>query len=396
MTSSAKKITITAQLFLLIFSSSLYAQNIISGQIIDSATKSPIPFSLIQLAIEKTTNVSNVEGNFNLNITNKSLNDTLVVSSLGYQTSRISAEKALKIKNLKIYLTPSAIILPEVTVKPIVVTELLNNAIRTSAAKFQSPIIIEGYYREVVKTDTSISKYADGLISYYLQRDKKNQTDVTTKIKQSRVKEIKLADEDKFDGLESKIPISKLAEFINPATANVLDSNNFKYYDYQLGEIYSPTNIYIIKFKPKPNINLALYEGVIQIDKASDLISGTDYRFSPTPNFRVIKSISMLGIKISLTNKRTIVKYKLENGNYYPAHIFVNGGLTIESKKLNQTNEFRSEFITTKYSAWNAEKPNEVFKRKYLFQNGNSYTSKFWELLNNNPNTAEELDFLKQ
>lgn len=387
--------TLIIGLCYIFFSLQTMAQTIVKGQIIDSLSQSPVPFALIGIKSANTSGVSNTEGYFNININNNSIKDTLFISSLGYQTVKFPLSKVIAQHEFKINLSPSVISLPEVTVKPIIITELLNTAIKTSSAKFQSPVLLKGYYREVVKTDSSITKYADGLTRFYLQRDKKNKTDVSTKIEQSRVKEIKLEDEDKYDGLESKIPIVRLAEFIDPMNVSVLDSNNFKYYDYQLGEVNS-ANMYAVTFKPKANTNLPLYEGTILIDKATDLILGLDYKFSPTMNFKVIKSITLLGIKMSITNRRTIAKYKLEKGNYYPLYIFVKGAVSFESKKFNQTNEFRSELITSNYQSWDGNGPEGLFKKKYLYQNGNSYQSKFWESVNTNPNTVQEIDFLNR
>lgn len=384
------------QILTFLFSANLYSQTKIRGQVFDKATLNTIPFSLIQLSDVKTNNVTNEEGVFNFNISKEDISDTLFIKCLGYTTYKIAVKEILKDSTQKFYLLSGAINLSEVTVKPINIEEILNNSARISSAYFNGPVRLKGYYRELVKRDSFISKYADGSVDFYLQPNKKNSADISIKINQSRVKELKLEDDDKYDGFDNKISMALLAEYIQPSIASVLDSNNFKYYKYNLKEVSGADNIYIISFIPKLANNQPLYEGTIIIDKETNLIMSLDYKFSPTQNFEVIKKISMLGISLIFANTRTIVKFKLESGKYYPVYIYKNGGWNIQSKKVNQTNEFRSEFITSDYNDGIIIKPNELFKKKYLYQNGNHYENNFWESLKISPNTMQETEFLKQ
>lgn len=379
---------------IIFFNLNLFSQSTLIGQVLDQKSFNAIPFSLIRLSKINIQSISNEDGFFSFNIVDLNLDDTITVSSLGYSTKKFTIAEMLKNRTNKFYLLETPINLSEVSVQPINVVSLLNNATKVSSFKFQLPILLNGYYREVVKTDTSISKYADGLISYYLQRDKKTKVEVLTKINQSRLKEINLDDDDRFDGLESKIPVSKLAEFIEPISASILDSNNFKYYDYQIQEVNEGT-IYVIKFKPKPNTNTPLYQGVIEIDKMTNFILSIEYKFSPTPNFKVLKNVTILGMSVSITDITTIVKYNLENENYFPIYVYKRINFSTNFKKISQTNEVKSEFITVDFKNEGIVKPIELFKKKYLYQNGNKFTYNFWEYLNINPNSKQINNFLK-
>jgi len=85
----------------------------------------------------------------------------------------------------------------------------------------------------------------------------------------------------------------------------------------------------------------------------------------------------------------------MEKDSYYPAYVFVSGKIVTESKKLNQTNEFKSEFIASKYANEGQTSPKDLFGKKYLYQNGSRFSVEFWKLMNINPNTLQEAHFLQ-
>ncbi|OAQ41549.1 hypothetical protein A5893_00075 [Pedobacter psychrophilus] len=382
-------------LFLIgVVSTDCFAQQKISGQILDSLNSKPIAYAVIQ--VSKNTVISNSEGNFELNI-KEDKNDSLILSCFGYQLKKYSFKELSK-QNQKFYLSPQSIILIEVTVKPITIKELLILATKTSSEKFNSPVLLSGYYREVVKRDSLISKYSDGLLNYFIEKDKKGKTDITVKIDQSRVKEVDLKEEDdKIDALNSKIPVTLLPSYIRPNLLSILDSNNFKNYNFKLVEIEGAQPLYKITFKPQLEAKVPLNEGVIYIDKETNLILEMEAKFCPTPNVPFFKTVSMLGITVNVTDRNLYVKYKHIDDNYYPLYSQFGIKVSIASKRVNQTSELRSEFLATDYQNKSVIKPNtNVFNKLYLYKNGSNFTYNFWESMISTLNSKEELLFLKE
>lgn len=94
-----------------LFSCSLFAQNKVWGVVKDSETKNPIPYVNIGIVKKNVGTVSNNEGKFNLEIPSMFENDTIKLSSIGYQS------KSILVKNFLSNLKADSIVelLPDVT-----------------------------------------------------------------------------------------------------------------------------------------------------------------------------------------------------------------------------------------------------------------------------------------
>ncbi len=373
------------------------SQDIRNIKVLDNMSSEPIAFVVVKFA--NNTIIGNANGEFQIALRNNEIasSDSISISALGYQSFKKSLKSFLDQKTTSVSLSAQAIHLSEVVVNPISIRQLLLDAVNQSSEKLNDPAILTGYYREVVKRDGKISKYADGMVDYYIEKDKKNRLAIPTFINASRVKELKLQEDDeKYDGLDSRINMTVLPSFIRPNRASVLDSNEFDNYQYQLSEIKGKQAVYKISFKPSADAKVPLSEGTVYIDVATNLILGINYKFVATEKFRNIKSLSLLGITFSLTGREVVIRYHIDDKNYYPYYALVNVGMSFASKKLNQTNNFKSELVTTKFNCSVSAKPTGNSSRKsYLYKNGNQYASNFWESIKSNVNLAEEEAFLK-
>lgn len=73
----------------------LFAQNIAEGIINDSETGKPIPYVNIGITKKNRGTVSDINGNFEIEIPTDSEKDILILSSIGYQTKSMPAEAFL-------------------------------------------------------------------------------------------------------------------------------------------------------------------------------------------------------------------------------------------------------------------------------------------------------------
>lgn len=105
-------------LLLIITSSVLHSQNTdslrLKGKVIESSTGKPVPFAGIYLYKTTIGTISDSLGSFSLNIPKGRINDTLIVSSIGYSRFRQKISDYKNLKKIEIYLNDSIYLLEEV------------------------------------------------------------------------------------------------------------------------------------------------------------------------------------------------------------------------------------------------------------------------------------------
>jgi hypothetical protein len=100
------------KLFLIIFLIEIYtitcfSQNVITGSVIDSKDRTPIPFVNIKIKDTNIGTISNIEGNYELLIPEKYFEDTIVFSSIGYSQKEMCIQDICKNQKIEldIYIT---------------------------------------------------------------------------------------------------------------------------------------------------------------------------------------------------------------------------------------------------------------------------------------------------
>ncbi|RZK13611.1 MAG: carboxypeptidase-like regulatory domain-containing protein, partial [Flavobacterium sp.] len=363
---------------LLLFNAQLFAQgqksNHLQGKVIEKNTGQAIPYASIKVANANQSTISNIEGIFVLSYAPEAT-DSIAVSAVGFSTIKIPLSDFKSNNQTIIALDENVTVLNTVTITPLKAEVILKTAVRNSNQSYSAPSILTGYYKEYVKRDSLLSKYADGLISYHIQRQKNDLPKVSLQVSQSRVKEINLPDEeDKINELNTQINIREIGGFVDPNKTSTLDSNNFKYYKYQLLEIEeSGRSIYVINFNPLVGDKKALNAGKIYIDKERMLIIGLDYNVSPI-SAPYLTSINILGIHVSMVSRSLSLRYSIKNDEYNLAYVGQHYGMKIKSKRFNQLSTFKSEFWvgdvkTENISPFTAN----VYTKKALYKRGNNY-----------------------
>ena len=382
------KLFLTVNLLLLAVSS-LCAQQI-KGVILERGTKNPIPYATVKLKVNQIVIVANANGEFI--VQNSVIKvDTLEISSLGFITLKVLLS-SLSIKPLNTFeLEESTNTLEEVVVKPVKITSILNEAFRKSDSAYNSPVLLKGYYREFVKRDSFLTKYADGLVSYLITKKGKGWPKIDLYVEESRAKILPVPEEeDKFNDMNSPLSIEKMGEFANPARPFITDSSNYKNYVFKLIEVEGQDkSIYVISFEPAFASNKTIYHGKIYIDRDKMLILGFDYSMAPI-SASYFRKISLLGITVAVTSGIFSCRYQVENNFYNLSYVSKDFGLKISSKRWNQMSYFKSEFFVNKIETKDLKPIGDDYNKKALYKRGNNYKTEFWKNKNVTSNTKEE------
>jgi hypothetical protein len=167
---STKIAKVVLLLFVLFYSYTSHSQNVIviKGLTIDAVSKQPLPFCSIGISKKSIGTLSNDKGEFILKISENYRNDTLQVSSVGYNLFKVAIAQLDVNENLEVNLLPSTVDLKEVIV--IEATKLVKNALKKIKVNYnKDPLIMEGFYRESVKlADKDIYfAYSEGILQMY-------------------------------------------------------------------------------------------------------------------------------------------------------------------------------------------------------------------------------------
>ncbi|NOT77352.1 MAG: hypothetical protein HOP08_20725 [Cyclobacteriaceae bacterium] len=149
----------------LFFGNTLKGQDLIniSSRVIDKKTRSPLAFANIGIKGESIGTVSNEIGEFDFFLSSQFLNDSLVISFLGYKTfkEKISNLKASK----EIGLEELPTLLEEITVSANSAEKIIKDAQKAITDNYPiAPYLMEGFHRSWEKLDSADVKSYPGTL----------------------------------------------------------------------------------------------------------------------------------------------------------------------------------------------------------------------------------------
>ncbi|WP_298366244.1 carboxypeptidase-like regulatory domain-containing protein [uncultured Lutibacter sp.] len=128
----------------------------LKGVIIDEGGIT-IPYASVSIVSKSRGTSSTEEGEFSLHVSNDELKDTLTISSLGFNSAKIQIEKFLNLKEKKIILKESAIMMDEVQLLS-AKTYVINALKLLKDNTLSSPHVLEMLYRRAT-TEGGTSKF---------------------------------------------------------------------------------------------------------------------------------------------------------------------------------------------------------------------------------------------
>lgn len=155
----------------LIFPVLLYSQASIQGKIVDSESKQAVPFATIKLKNNSIGVVSNVEGDFQIPASYKLLQDSLVISCIGYSNTVLDMNQLLDNQLNIIQLQPSVYQLNEAVVSAkgkLSVYKILRMALKNIPLNYpQQPFSYIAYYRDYQIKEKKYLNFNEGIVEIF-------------------------------------------------------------------------------------------------------------------------------------------------------------------------------------------------------------------------------------
>ncbi len=141
----------------------------VSGKVMDSETKEPLPFASIGIVSKSIGTITNLQGEFDFHIPNEYRNDILVISMLGYKSYEAPVWTVLENPVKEILLEKSTIILKELVVSDSLLGgDILRIALSRIDQNYPStPFLMEGFYRDVKKVADRYISLLEAAVKIY-------------------------------------------------------------------------------------------------------------------------------------------------------------------------------------------------------------------------------------
>jgi hypothetical protein len=326
----------------------------IQGTVSSKSRKTPLPYANVGIRGKHVGTITNLDGKFSLSISSANIQDTLVVSFLGYKNKEVPVADITN-NEIDIHLKEDFISLQEVIIRNNDPLALMRGAIRNIHLNYsQNSSNLTSFYRESVSKNNKYMIYVESILDIY----KAPYTLSTTLDRVKLFKSRKIYDTSRLDTISFRLKggiqgclmldiIKNRPEFLNPEYLHL--------YNFRLADIssYNNTAVYVVEFKPKDNLENPLLAGRLLIETESlAIIQGQfgyeSHRLHELKNRFIAKGNAKT--KVRPQQVQYMVSYKNIGGKYYFNHVAGNLKFKVKNRKKFFANTFATNFemATTK------------------------------------------------
>lgn len=250
------------------------------GSVLDSKSKKPLIFASLTINGTNISTVTNTQGEFLLKVPKKYANNRVTVSFLGYTSKVISLLDLTKNKNiikLETYIEELSEVNINIKDAKLLITEVLK---RKGKNYLDFPTDMTAFYRETIKKRRTYVSLAEAVVEINKQPYISGKNDFL-KLYKAR----KSTDYNKLDTIALKLrggPFSMLHLDLIKNEPDFLDPDLMNDYIFTFDTSTKIDNrpIYVVNFKPKPEITEPLYYGKLYIDAKSLALTSAKFKLN--------------------------------------------------------------------------------------------------------------------
>jgi hypothetical protein len=356
------------------------------GKVLNSKDNTPVPFANVYAKLSREGTVTNEEGIFRLRFPNVITGDSLIISFVGFKsfTHVFSSLSMNKFDTLQVALEEAPIALQAVEVIAATPYNFLKTACEVTNRHLVRSALVSVYYREFQSKNGYYMKFADALVDYYIEYFRGEKADILTRINESRTASKKYKSPAKSLGdiqIPEPINLETLPQFFDAERKFSLIFKDGQDYDFEIFEIRAEEEYFIIKFKPKPNVEKVLYEGEFYINKETSMIHSAAYKIADG-NKKYGPQKNVLGVKFEVTDVTLYAQFQNIGDKCHLKYVKATFDIRVFNKKdYDVTNHFVSEMLVNNVTSVNSVPfaKSELYKKNSLYKRGSNYITEFWE-----------------
>jgi hypothetical protein len=280
-----------------------------------------------------------------LKITPDQLDDTLVVSYLGYIRTEMPVRQIAD-EELSVMMKRQFISIPEIIIKNQIPQEIIYKTVLSIRKNYSiNPAHLTGFYREGVMKKRELQNYSEAIVQIYKSSYAGTLFGDQMKIYKSRkIENVKRSD---TLAVRLKAGLSTCLELDGAKHLfDFLSKENMPDYRYRLTDIvtFDDESAYEIEFEQREDIDQPLYKGVIYINTADFAILSAEFELNQALIHKMKESFisnSSKGFNTLPVSVKYSVSYRKINNTYFLSH--VRGDLLFTSKQPKKL--FNSQFL---------------------------------------------------
>ncbi|MBW6535578.1 MAG: carboxypeptidase-like regulatory domain-containing protein [Mariniphaga sp.] len=362
----------------------------LSGKILDRKKEFPISYATISVFNKPIGTITNTDGEFLLKLHPRYINDTLVISNIGYAQVFLPANQLLD-EDL-IFLEPVSIRIREVKVTATTPEKLLEN-IRANLENNYSSYnkIMTGFYRETVRQDGEYINVSEAVIEI-LKAPYVNsfRNDLVRLLKGRQSPDVQ-----PFKWMNFKLqggPFTITQLDLVKTMESFIDEAYQHLYEYKISRVvwYNENPVYVLEFEPLPVADFHGFVGELFVHRETFAIVYARYGFDrsglkkATP---VLVKRTPSGVRARPSFVEYTVNYQRYQGKWQLGTAQASIKFKIRSRRDKINSEFHSisELLVTDIQSTELKRfgRDESFGQRDIFvEMIGSYDPEFWENYN--------------
>ncbi|QLE02636.1 carboxypeptidase-like regulatory domain-containing protein [Galbibacter sp. BG1] len=317
------------------------------GVVKDDKTGDELVFATLVVEDTNISSVTNSEGKFTLKVPEEYLQNSLVISFLGYTKRSIPLSKLTKEQNV-INLVPVSIELAEVDLSaPKDALSLVLSMLKRNGENYlTSPVKMTAFYRETIKKRNKDASLSEAVAYIYKQPNSSGRADVID-LHKSR----KSTNYDRLDTVALKLqggPFTPLFIDIMKYPEYIYTEELIKYYEFSFdpSTTINDKSVYVVNFKQKENVTEPLFYGKLFIDAQTQALVSAVFKLNLENRERASELLvrrKPSGIDVYPTEASYRVDYRIKDGKWYYGYGNVQLAFVVDRKgKL-----FNSKYYVT-------------------------------------------------
>ncbi|AXO79889.1 carboxypeptidase-like regulatory domain-containing protein [Olleya aquimaris] len=328
------------------------------GQIIDKNNNTPLALADIIITNSNISTISNSDGEYLIKVPNDLLNETLIVTYLGYQKSEIPLQQ-LK-TNPTIQLNQAATVLAQVDInKPKDAITLVKKMLELKGDNYlNQSVSMTGFYRETIKKRNRNASLSEAVVNINKQSYDNSRNDGIKLIKAR-----KKVNYNRLDTIALKLrggPFSSLFTDMIKYPKYIFSKSDLLEYDFTFSRPTQIDNrlVYVINFKQKKDVYRPKYTGKLYIDANTFALTSAVYNLNVENREEASKMFVRKKpnrAKVYPTEASYRVNYRTKDGKWYfgYSNIQLTFKINWDKRWFNSKYTLNSEMAITDWSIGN-------------------------------------------